>query len=139
MAMCTSSDDTDYHKEDMYGESFTRYENMLRTWFVAYGIGGPVLFMTQDSLRRALAASPNARLIVIFFLSGLLVEVLENFLYKMCMWYLYREAAKENNSPRMYTFSKWVENHNFIDIMFDLLTIAFFTAATIKVFPIIIN
>ena len=58
--MNTSSDKTDYHKEDVYGEAFTRYENMLRTWFVAYGIGGPVLFMTQDSLRKALAASLNA-------------------------------------------------------------------------------
>ncbi len=137
--MNTPSDKTDYHKEDVYGESYTRYEKMLRTWFVAYGIGGPVLFMTQDSLREALSASPDAKLIVYCFLAGLLFQVIENFLYKVCMWYLYRESANENNCHCMYTFSNWVENHNSIDIILDLLTIGLFSYATWKALPLLIN
>ena len=138
--MNTSSQQTNYHKENVYGEAFDRYEKMLRTWFVAYGIGGPVIFMTQDTLRKALVAAPNGRTIGILFLAGLLAQVVESFLYKICMWHLYRhEAAKDDKCRCMYKFSKCVEDNYFIDIFFDLFTIVLFTIATFKVFPIVYN
>ncbi len=137
--MNTSSNHTDTHKEDVYGESFSMYEKMLRTWLVAYGVGGPVLFMTQKDLRQALVTAPDGRTIGVLFLLGVLAQVLESFLYKTSMWYLYREAAKENECHSMYTFSKWVEDHYLIDIIFDLITIVSFAIATYMVFPIVYN
>ena len=138
--MNTSSQETDYHKEDVYGEAFDRYEKMLRTWFVAYGIGGPVLFLTQDTLRKAFVAAPNARMIGALFLLGLLAQVVESFLYKICMWHLYfHEAEKDKKYPLMYKYSKKVEDNYWIDIFFDLFTIVMFTIATFKVFPIVYN
>jgi hypothetical protein len=138
--MNTSSEETDYHKEDVYGEAFDRYEKMLRTWFVAYGIGGPVLLMTQESWRRALATAPNGKWIGVLFLAGVAVQVLESFFYKMCMWQLYyHEAEKDDKCRWMYECSKWVERNFLIDIIFDLTTIALFTIATVMVFPIVFN
>jgi hypothetical protein len=136
--MNTSSQETDYHKEDVYGEAFDRYEKMLRTWFVAYGIGGPILFLTQDTLRKAFVAAPNARMIGALFLAGVGVQVLESFCYKMCMWHLYyHEAQKDDKCRRLYALSEWVERNCWIDIIFDLSTIALFTIATVMVFPIV--
>lgn len=138
--MNTSSQETDYHKEDVYGEAFDRYEKMLRTWFVAYGIGGPVLFLTQETLRKAFVAAPNAPTIGILFLLGLLAQVLESFLYKMTTWYLYRgEVKNDTKSHCIYRISECVENNYWIDIFFDLFTIVMFTIATFKVFPIVYN
>ena len=138
--MNTSCQENDYHKEDVYGEAFDRYEKMLRTWFVAYGIGGPILFMTQETLRKALVAAPNGRCIGKLFLAGLAVQVLESFLYKMCMWHLYyHEAEKDNRCRPLYVVSKWVERNCWIDIILDLSTIILFTIATVMVLPIVFN
>ncbi len=121
-----------------WGEAFDRYESMLRTWFVAYGIGGPVLIMTQDSLRTRLVAAPRGKLIVILFLLGLACQVIESFLYKMTNWYrYYRDAVHDAEPHRRYRFSDWVYHHYCVDIIFDLLTIGMFAAATVMAFPIV--
>lgn len=139
--MSTSSQDTDYHKENVYGEAFDRYEKMLRTWFVAYGIGGPVLFLTQDNLRKALVTDPNGWWIGILFLAGLAVQVFESFFYKMCMWQLYYHEAEKDDKRCcirwMYERSKSVKRNFLIDICFDLATIILFAIATVMVFPIL--
>jgi hypothetical protein len=123
-----------------YGEAFDRYEKMLRTWFVAYGIGGPILFMTQASLRTRLVAAPTGECIGILFLVGVASQVVESILYKMTTWYQYRGEVKNDiKSGRMYKFSKWVEDNYWIDMSLDLLTFALFLIATIKVFPIVMR
>lgn len=33
-----------------YFESYNEYNKILRSWFVAFGIGGPVIFLTNDAL-----------------------------------------------------------------------------------------
>ena len=123
-----------------YGEAFDRYESMLRTWFVAYGIGGPILLMTQASLRTRFVAAPNCACIGILFLLGVAFQVIENFFYKMTTWYQYRgEVKPEIKCGRMYKFSKLVEDCYCIDICFDLATFLLFLVATILVFPIIMK
>ena len=139
--MNTTCQEKDYHKEDVYGEAFDRYEKSLRTWFVAYGIGGPVLFMTQASLWKKLVADPHGKCIGILFLIGLALQVLESGFYKMCMWHLYYHEAENNNRSwlcrKLYAFSEWVERNCLIDTIFDSLTFLSFAIATGMVFPII--
>jgi hypothetical protein len=123
-----------------YGGAFDRYEKMLRTWFVAYGIGGPFLFLTQASLREKLVAAPNSWLIGILFLIGVASQVFESILYKMTTWYQYRGEVKNDiKSRRMYKFSKWIEDNYWIDMVFDLSTLTLFFLATLKVFPILMS
>jgi len=123
-----------------YGEAFERYESMLRTWFVAYGIGGPILLMTQTSLRTRFLAAPNCACIAILFLLGVAFQVIENFLYKMATWYQYRgEVKPEIKSGIMYKFSKLGEDCYCIDIFFDWATFVLFFIATYMVFPILMK
>lgn len=123
-----------------YGEAFDRYESMLRTWFVAYGIGGPILLMTQTSLSSRFLAAPNRMCIGILFLLGVAFQVIENFLYKMTTWYQYRgEVKPEIKSGCMYKFSKWVEDCYCIDLFFDFTTFVLFFIATFMVFPIVMK
>jgi hypothetical protein len=138
--MNISLQQTNSVKRQENGEAFDRYEKMLRTWFVAYGIGGPILFMIQASLRAKLVAAPNGWLIGILFLAGLAVQVFESFLYKMTTWYLYRgEVENDTKSCRTYAFSEWVERNYWIDIILDLATFALFAYATILAFPTVMG
>ena len=49
---------------------YEEYSKALRTWFVAFGIGGPVLFLTQQDVSNKIVESGNARTIVLLFLIG---------------------------------------------------------------------
>ena len=51
----TSRDDA----EDHY-QSYAEHNRILRTWLVAYGIGAPVLILSNDTLWARLASAPHA-------------------------------------------------------------------------------
>jgi len=139
----------DYHNEDVYGEAFDRYEKALRTWFVAYGIGAMVLFMTQERLRKTLLCDPWGPWVVGLFLFGVFVQVFQSAFYKMCMWELYYKEAQRNKAeedkagenercPCLLNLSEKVERSHVIDIIFDAVTIVLFFAATVMAFCIVI-
>jgi len=123
-----------------FGEGFSGYEKSLRTWFVAYGIGGLVVFLTQPWLRGKLVDDANSKWIAIFFLSGVAIQVLESILYKAITWYpYYRELENNPCDRRKYRISKWVHKNYWIDFILDLLTLMAFAIATILAYPIIMN
>jgi hypothetical protein len=123
-----------------FGEGFGKYEQALRTWFIAYGIGGPVLFLTQPCLREKLLANPDRFCIGILFLTGIFFQIIITFLYKMITWYpYYREFENDSRKCWWYTFSDFVNKHYSIDVVIDLLTIGVFSWATILAFRIIMN
>jgi len=127
-------------KRQEFGDAFSRYERLLRNWFIAYGIGAPILLLTQNSLRDKFLASPDRWCIGILFLIGIAFQVFENWLYKMTTWYQYRgEAHPELKKTRTYRFSVGVENRYWIDVGFDLVTFILFFFATYKVFSIIMG
>jgi hypothetical protein len=123
-----------------FGDAFDRYETKLRTWFIAYGIGAPILLLTQSTLRDRFLQSPNRRCVGILFLIGIAFQVVESWLYKMTTWYQYRgEVKNEITKSRMYKVSKWIEDHYSVDVIFDALTFILFLIATLKVFPIVMG
>jgi len=133
-----------YHKEDVYGEAFDRYEKVLRTWFVAYGIGATILFMTQEKLRATLLCHHLRAWVVGLFLVGVLVQEIVSAFYEMCRWDLYYDEAQKNEGERdercpcLLDISKWVERSHLIGVSIDSLTIGLFAAATIMAFRIVI-
>ena len=133
-----------YHNEDVYGEAFDRYEKALRTWFVVYGIGATILFMTQETLRATLLCHPLGPWVVGLFLFGVLVQVIQSAFYKMCMWELYykeaekNEAKKDERCPCLLNLSEKVERSHLIGLACDAGTILLFLAATIMAFCIVL-
>jgi hypothetical protein len=51
---------------DGYFKVYEEHMKTLRAWFVAYGIGGPVLFVTLKEFAATVIASGNSRSIGIF-------------------------------------------------------------------------
>jgi len=140
MDMDDQPNDTKTDIRQEFGDAFHNYEKSLRTWFIAYGIGAPILLLTQSGLRDKFLASPDRLCIGILFLAGIVIQVFESWLYKMTTWYQYRgEVNKDLKKTRRYRFSVWVENRYWIDVVFDLATAILFVLATYKVFSIILG
>src|SRR5260370_2549990 len=75
---------------------YAEYSKTLRTWLVAYGIGAPVLFLTNDTLARTFAKSSQARTIAIYFLAGVVLPMLLAILNKHVMWVGYYPAGNSH-------------------------------------------
>jgi hypothetical protein len=80
---------TKYDKKDAgYFEGYAQFSGVLRTWLIAYGIGGPVLFIFQSRITDQLSESGQSLSIAILFLSGVFLQVIIALLYKGAIWFL---------------------------------------------------
>ena len=113
-----------------YFESYAEYNRILRSWFVAFGVGGLALFLVQSPAREALLASGQTRTVVILFLSGVTAQIVVAFLNKYANWYCY--YGEDNpaflRSP-LYRFWSRIASQFWIDIILDILTVVCFLAA----------
>jgi hypothetical protein len=125
------------HAAPAHFESYAEYNRILRSWFVAFGIGGPALFLAEDTLRSTLVASGETRQVVGLFLAGAAAQVLVAFLNKYANWYCYAgEDDAAFRQSRLYGFWQQIASQFWIDIILDLTTAACFLSAVWMVFGI---
>lgn len=122
-----------------YLEAYAEYSKVLRTWFVAYGIGAPVLLLTNDVLSKALRASGCARFVAGSFLAGVLLQVVVASFNKASMWALYYgETQPSFKVSRWYRAGYWFSEAFWIDLTVDLLTMMLFGLATWTAFDVLV-
>src|SRR5690606_31515166 len=96
-----------------------------------YGIGGPVLFLTNQGLSEKVAAAPNKRLIVSLFLAGVALQIALSFINKWCAWNLY---AGENDIAyrlkKRYNIWRAVNDWSWLDFAIDAASIIAFVWST---------
>jgi hypothetical protein len=125
-------------KPDGFFDGYASFAGVLRTWLIAYGIGGPALFITQTSIANKIAASGHAREIALLFLVGVFLQVIIALLYKGAMWYLYiGEEQLEIQMTRRYKISNWLSMAFWLEMLFDLSSIVLFVYATFRVLSIL--
>ncbi len=120
---------------------YAEYSKTLRTWLVAYGIGAPVLFLTSDTLARTFAKSSQARTIAVYFLTGVVLQVLLAILNKHVMWVCYYAAenpAFQGKQARVVRWADWVSRQCWFDLLLDVGTILLFANATRLAFGILV-
>ena len=66
---------------------------MLRLWLVAYGVGGPVLLLSSSEVTAKVVASGQAYLIVVPFLLGVPLQVVNAALNKPARIIMSRSLA----------------------------------------------
>lgn len=126
--------------EKGYFDAYASATTNLRTWLVAYGIGAPVLFLSNDGLWQALARAKCASCVGMLFLGGVASQVVIALINKFAMWFCYYgEIKPEFKSSRTYKVSDWISEQFWIDIILDLLSIGLFTVATYKVFLAVVR
>lgn len=113
-----------------YFESYAEYNRILRSWFVAFGMGGLALFLVEEKLRDALRASGQTRAVVALFLTGVALQILVAGLNKYANWYCYAgEDDRAYQRTRSYHFWSTVARQFIVDVLVDLVTaLCFFSA-----------
>jgi len=123
---------------DSYAKAYAELSRTLKTWLVAYGIGAPVLFMTNPDLWKAVAASGDLRAVGLLFLIGVFLQVLIATVNKTAMWVLYYgEEHTSFKSKRRYQAAEWLSKQFWIDVLIDIGTITLFVIATLQVLDIV--
>ena len=120
-------------QETGFYEAYVGFARNLRVWFIAYGIGGPVLLLSNESAGKALFRSGLARSIAYTFLPGVALQILVALLYKSAMWYLYLgESDDSRKSWRLYKASEWLSDSFWIELLSDIATLFLFGWATLR-------
>ena len=124
-------------------ELYAVYEGFskdLRTWLVAYGIGGPILFVTHDSVWRAIGQSGFAQRLALLFLGGVALQVVLAALNKTIMWAsYYGETDVSFQETSRYKAAIWLSRQFWIDFLVDLVSILAFGWATWLAFHALTN
>jgi hypothetical protein len=117
--------------------AYSEYNKTLRTWLVAFGIGGPALFMTNDGIAKRLVATGELRMVVVLFLIGAGVQVLGALMNKACNWYVYQAyCAGGVRGTWKHRCSEWLTSHFWIDVALDLVSISAFGYALWLLFTV---
>lgn len=110
--------------------AYLEYNRVFRTWFVAFGVGGPALFLVNDKIATNLAAAGHLRLVVQLFLAGATAQVLGALLNKVANWYVYICTVDPHlKGSRRQRCADWLISQFWIDISIDVATIVSFGAA----------
>src|ERR1700693_6036282 len=68
-------------KDSAFYAPYAEFAKTLRTWFVAYGIGAPVILLTNKELWAAVQRSGSASHIAEIFLAGAFLQIFQALLY----------------------------------------------------------
>ena len=74
--------------------TYLEYNRTLRAWYVGFGVGGPVLVLTQKHLWDVIAKSDVALPLTLWFVFGVAVQIFIAILNKWMNWLRYEERVK---------------------------------------------
>jgi hypothetical protein len=136
--MAKESKPGDSSEADNLFADYDEFAKVLRTWFVAYGVGGPVLLLTNEVARSHVATSGFARCIASDFLIGVGLQVLLALVNKTFLWLCYlAERRPERRTQPLYRVAEWFAYEIWIDLLVDCSSFVLFAYATYRVFMIL--
>ena len=111
----------------------------LRNWLVAYGIGAPVLILSQSYVSTKIDNEGNGQCIAIAFLVGVAIQVLFLLFNKISMGYLYSHEEKIIGDKSIrFRLSNWYSDSFWLQLIADLLAIGLFTYGTYQIMKALI-
>ncbi len=138
-----------------YAEAYRQHTAALRHWFLAYGIGGPVLFLGNEHIWKRVQNAPGLERVGETFLAGIAVQVVLAIIDKYADWIGYCWAAEPlpplpANASRLKRIGRWIADrkhsgsewwirYDWPSILGDAATAALFGLATINAFKMLIH
>jgi len=122
--------------KDHYFTPYLEHSKTLRTWFVAYGVGGPILFATQKALIEKFIDYGGMKRVVLLLLAGTLLQILSTWMAKLTTYQFYlSELDPGHANTWLHQKSLKLSHHYywFLPIV-DFLTVSLFAWATVLVF-----
>src|SRR5665811_1643702 len=118
-------------KEIGFYEPYVFFARTVRTWFMAYGIGVPVLLFGNAEAWKAMVAKGAAPEVIRLFLIGVALQVLTGIIFKGAMWYQYMEEIGElSRTSKRYRLADGLSNAYWPEAAIEVVTLALFSYAT---------
>jgi hypothetical protein len=117
--------------------AYLEYNKVLRSWFVAFGVGGPALILVNQSVSQRLVAAHQTWWVASFFLSGAAAQVAGALINKIANCYAYSVKSRPELSVKWWVvLSRWLLEQFWIDITLDAATILAFGMAARRLMTI---
>lgn len=140
MVMTQSETSPPEQKKSEFYEPYAAFARTLRAWLVAYGIGAPVLFSSQDAFSRVLKDAEATAPIMVLFFVGVSLQVFDALSHKYCMFYLYcGEDSESFKQTLRYRLSDIYSEQTWIEILIDFATIGCFALATYRLLSLYVS
>lgn len=132
-AQSTARDDSGFYP------AYADFSRNVRTWFLAFGVGAPVLLLTNKDAGNKLVECGAAETVAFAFLIGVAAQVIGAILYKTAMWYLYTGELEANKKgSRIYKVSEWLSDQYWIEFALDAATFFLFSWASFRVVRVLV-
>lgn len=116
-------------------QPYAEFAKNLRTWFLAYGVGAPVLLISNQTAWTSVKDAGQIRLVSILFLLGVAIQITQALVYKHTMWHLYAGELSENHKKSdWHKVACWISESYPLELIIDLATMTLFITATIILF-----
>ena len=125
-----------FFKENDHREAYRHHAATLRNWYVAFGVGAPVLFLSNEDLWQKFASSDKFVAISSIFFMGVAFQILLAFFDKYANWVRYYELVTKNNKPS-HKIAEWWMHNDFLSIFLDIGSLVLFGIATFLTLSII--
>jgi len=111
----------------------------LRAWLAAYGIGAPVLILSQEYVSSKIDLEGNGECIAVAFLAGLAIQGMFLLFNKISMGYLYENELEilPLEACRV-KLSSWYSEAFWFHLIADIVTIGLFTYGTYQIMKALI-
>jgi hypothetical protein len=116
-----------------YAAAYRQHATTLRNWIVAYGVGGPVIFLGNDKLRDSLRDSGYLQVVGWTFLIGVALQVVLSFLDKYADWICWQDCVTPNQR-RWTRRAKWWVNANWPTMLLESASMILLAVATVFAF-----
>lgn len=121
-----------------FESTYTDYNRILRTWFVAFGAGAPGVLLFSDDSRELISAVENSERIIWALAIGVGLQILIAVLNKYIAWcnaYVMDIANSDNSELNVIIkFVADLTDQIWIDFIFDLITLCLFGYAIFRLF-----
>ena len=121
---------------DSIFDQYVRHSDVLRNWYVAFGIGGLVLYLSNQS---TFSNFPKDQLVLIAILliSGVIFQVILAFVNKVYNFLFYHKSIRSKTTATADEIKKNKILFFVVDFPLDVLTIGAFAWATYELFNIL--
>jgi hypothetical protein len=130
----------DPSESEEFATAYRQHATTLRNWFVAYGVGGPALLLTNEKLQSTLRTYGRIESIGWCFLVGVGLQVLLSFFDKyadfVCYWRCLENVTTPTSSQKI---ASWWAKSNWPSILIELTSMGLFALATGTVFRAVLS
>lgn len=124
-------------ESDSYWKVYEEYTKTVRTWFVAYGIGAPVLILGNEKLWKQLSGDGMLATVGLLFVAGGTLQIAIAIVNKWMNWQNFIIEFENRNKDDFHwydTLTKWLVRQFWIDMLIDVVSLVTFVVGTVYLF-----